>query len=756
MSLLPTTWALCRLRRVAANIADAAALDACNLNAYPEFVERLQGLRCRFQAAVAGADADAWAGIFVDTWRAFADLPADHSLYLRPLFDHAGLVQFLHHEASIAVSLDKVKMGRGPGILGTGHRVLGGALGVGKTYVLRGLALSLATLCRAATPITLSYEAVGAMSDPSNARAALVPLSVLLDAHALYESAPTEAACESELARLLADLTDVQVPVAASALQGSKLTACGLAPVLLLDEINTWYRASEDPLFLRGAKLVQQLLHFGRRPHGHAVVASSSSCLREQVFAKGSWEGRYPSLNSTLFSLINILPLRDVDRLKAYLAATGARIPPGLSMEQLLALSGGVGRLIDDVLHDVRALRVGDNPVELFLRDEAFAMLATHMLSEAGNAAALDRAGKWPPPVGMDETAAIRLLDRLGFGSDAVRLLQRWRDCNVLFLSPSDEFAASGRIEFLFPYHAVELRALLSADVARYVAHARIQLHGVAGSLEHALEELCRPQLGKLFAGASQRGAALIMRAKVPHMVEAGSADAQLLVPSHLYGQVLRWAAQIGIEDFVLRPDSDDPSIVWIDAWQCKSPAVGTIMRAGCFSASLAGAIASKSLAHAEDAVNYLSNATVKACWGMCALVAILTRAARDTAPSVAVAFRPRNMYLCTTAVLHEDAMAAAAVPVKVEAALIDAFNSSGKSKALGCECPADLAGCTFAWCVRDGVMWTAELLPPGQEGALTSPELRAREIARGRAAQAASGHGASAGAAVGGAGAPK
>jgi len=126
----------------------------------------LRGLRSRFQLAVhAKADSHAEGmGAFLETWREFSIIPAPHVLYLHPLFENAELLALLHNEATIALRLDQVQAGRGAGVPGTGHRVIGGALGVGETYFMRGMSLVLATVCAAVTPITLNYEELGAIS----------------------------------------------------------------------------------------------------------------------------------------------------------------------------------------------------------------------------------------------------------------------------------------------------------------------------------------------------------------------------------------------------------------------------------------------------------------------------------------------------------------------------------------------------------------------------------------------------------------
>lgn len=723
MSLLPSTWLLRRLRRAVVEAStdaasDAAARIACGIDAV--FVARLHTLRCEFCAAVECGDSHApGIDVFLRTWRAFSLLPVVHQLHLRPLYERTELVSLLRNEAAVAILLERVHTNRGPGVPGTGHRVLGGALGVGKTYILRGLALVLATLGSAVSPVTWNYEAEGASStDVCAARAALVPISVLLDASDLFESSVSAAECAVALRQRSSDLADDAVPAYADAVSTAGAPA-PLAPVLLLDEVNAWYRDAGDPVQLRGMRLVQQLLHFARRPQVHAVVAGSASCLREQMFALDSWAGRgYPSLNATLFAHVHVQPLRDVGDLSRFLDATGAALPEGMDVQMLLSLSGGIGRVIADVLqgHSEPCARV--HPVHLFSSDPTFAMLVTHILTVPENAALLDDAGEWPPPVGLSKVAVVSYLRDLGFGANALALLERWRDCGVLFLGGIPE-----RYELLFPYHARLLRPFLASPVARLVNCVRIQLYGVAGSLGNALEDLCRPQLAALFPGAVQRGESLVMRKRVASVVDTLGAHAPF-APLALLGRVIRWASQVGIEDFVLTRDEDeDVPVVLVDGWQCKSPVVGSVMRAGA--PVFAAVIRDQTLASASDAVNYLSHASVKAAWGMCALLAILTSAAGE-----GVTFRPRTIYLRTTAVLDAPAQDAAAAPVPLSAELIAAFNASAKSIALGARCPSSAAGTAFVWHVCDGVGWIDSLLSPGARGSLTTPELFGRAVA--------------------------
>lgn len=722
-SQLPSTWLLLRLRRTVAgspSATDAADRSVCSLS--DPMLESLRVQRRAFRAAVSANLPENAISAFLLTWLALSSLPSDHALHMSHLFGNDQLQHLLRTEATTAFELDRMAAKLGPGIHGSGHTVLGGALGVGKTYILRGLAIVLSILCEAAMPVTLNYEAVGALAtDHAVARAGLVPLSVLLDSFDLYTGCTSDDVCTGAVVRRSADIADSDVPALAHALGGSDLRAAGWLPFVLLDEVNAWYR--KDMLGQRGSRLVLQLMHFGRRNNVHVVIAGSSSCLREQVYAQGSWSGGgYPSLNFTLFSYESIQPQRTVEQLRRYLFQTGATLPATLSLKVLLSLSSGVGRAVEDVLRGKREMNGRETSVALFLKDATFAMLATHMLTTPENAAVLSAAGDWPPPVGLPEEAVIAFLRNLGFGPVSLRLLESWCDGGSLFRATDPP-----RIEFLFPYHARLLWVLLSAPRQHLLNLARIQLHGVPGSLGHAFESLCRPQLPEIFIGASQRDDQLVMQSHVPKVVR-GSEAARLFFPPTLLMQVIRWADEVGIEDFVLGREA---FFIGVSGWQLKAPAVGTVMRAGV--SVIDKIIADKHLGSASNAGALLSHASAKASWGFCALIAILTKSTQN-AGSRPLSFLPLIMFLRTTAILDDGARAAAELPVEISADLVRAFNASAKCRALGCKCPESVAGATFRWNIRDGVDWTDTLLPRDMQGALRTPEL-VRRVEAARAA---------------------
>jgi len=759
---------LCRLRRCVSE--KATAVDVASLELFArsddgvalDCLAESRRLRRLFQSAVEAGDATAAFDTFVATWATFAKLSPTHPLFLRPLFQDAQIMGLLRSEVTLIMWLEMLKLGKGPGVAGTGHRALGGSLGVGKTYMMRGLALVTSALCSVATPITWNYEAEGVSSpgldigseEEASSRRGLVPISVLLNCHEQYEHCVSEAECSAAVRAASGSLRDEDVPTSDDAIQGMDMAAAGLYPLLLLDEVSLWYRT--DGLEGRGNRLVTQLLHFGRHPNRVAVVAGSSSCLREQLFGCGSWAGLYPSLNPAVFAFAEIAPLRDVSRLAAYLDATGIKLSPDLSVDALLSLSGGVGRIVAAVAGGERKVCGRVDPLDLFQKEQAFAILVAHVLGTEANTAVLDAAvpPELPPPVGLPEPAVRAFLRDAGFEKEASRMLERWRDGGVFLLSQPLAAGEDPRVEFLFPHHAHLLRQRIGDGCLRDILYTSMQLHGVVGRLGHGVERLCRRRLHRLFVGCSQRMLALVMERQVPYVVAAATAAERApLDPRACLKTVIAWNAQVGIEDFVLHADDDYPSVIHVDAWQCKSPAVNTVATWNDDAAVTAAIIRTKTLAPATNPIMYLDHAVAKARWGFCALVGILHLAASLATPTLPPPrFQPRVLHFCTSAVLDASASAAARTPFRFPEPFVAAYNKSVKAVALGAPCPPEIINDSFNVVVHDGLDWLDTLLPEEHMEAFASPVLRERADACRRRVQAAGGAGSGAGA---GAGAP-
>jgi hypothetical protein len=736
---LPSSWTLRRLRQCATGSAAFSGLFTKSEHA--DWMDAVIEHRGLFQCSVEAGDDKAAYTVFVTTWATFSTLSPAHPLHLLPLFHDEQRAELLRSAVKLITWLEMLKHGKGPGVAGTGHRILGGVVGVGKTNLLRGLALVTSALCSVATPLTWSYEFDGladqqleTLNDSEAlSRVSLVPISILLDCHEQYETCTTDDECSAALRERSAALRDGDVPVSAEAVAGCEMAAAGLFPLLLLDNIDAWYRT--DALRGRGGRMATQLLHFGRRPNALAVAAGSSACLRNQLFGVGRWESERPALNPAVFAFAEVTPLHNTGQLVAYLAATGMKLPDDMSVEGLLSLSGGVASVIAAVAEGERRPRGRVDPLLLFDEDHVFAMLVVFVLLDEVNAARLDAAElrHLPPPCGLPESTVRALLRDVGCGEEASCMLERWRDGGVLFLAKPADPGHGPRIEFLFPYHAHLLRERMGAGCLRDALRLSLQLHGVRGGHKLDVGHLCRPQLSRLFRGCSQRMTSLVTADGIP-CAQAADESRTPLSPRAVLGTVLQWDARAGISDFALEADSADPAIIHIDAWQYHCPAVGAVMRRGDEGAVTAAVIATRSLGPAANADTNFSHAAAQARWGFCALVGNLTRAARLSAPAEPPPrFKPQLLHLCTTAVLDADAVGSASKPALLTEELVVAFNGSTRARATAAPCPGDVVDASFSVVVHDGLGWLEDLLPDEYKGALAGPALRSRiDVCRG------------------------
>lgn len=132
------------------------------------------------------------------------------------------------------------------------------------------------------------------------------------------------------------------VPVRSDVVASSRVFPTGdLCPVRLLDEVTAWYcNDTHAPLGAAAAALWARVPFLRARPRLLVEPA------RPPLFAVVAPWGRYPSLNASLFATKEVAPLRDVDRLAAFLDAVGITLPAGHTVSALLWLTGGVGRSV--------------------------------------------------------------------------------------------------------------------------------------------------------------------------------------------------------------------------------------------------------------------------------------------------------------------------------------------------------------------------------------------------------------------------
>lgn len=723
MARLPTTLESWRLR--ASIVATGNPLTG---DGDADVGEELRRLRNRWSESVSSVtEEDALRlcePIFFETWAAFSRLPSRHPLRLRQLYRGDDLEKLLRYFLGRCLRLERVCKGQGTGISGTGHLVLGGPLGAGKTYLLRGLAFVVAALCEHVLPVSHALARHGLLpfyeGESQEPLATMVPVSTLLRAaSACVNGTITDAASYSTWLRANSaaanDIARNAVDDALAAVGDSSQKA-GLLPMLLLDEVNLLYRM--DRYAERGKLVIREIQQLGRFPNVSVTASGSISNFRDHVFALGRWN-KYPPLNSTMFHFEEVQPLRNAASMRDYLSATGMNAPTGLSADDMLSLTGGVARVIATVcecgvlMHPVGRL----HPINTLRTDPMFRLAMSVMLDRVDGASV----DEYPHAMGMPEAAMVDMLHRAGYTPECVASsLQLWRDGDLLLLRSSD-----GMLQLLYPYHARLLWAELNAGDMKLVTQARMQLHGAKPSIGNALATLVRPHLDQLFIGGMQRHGNLVTIDKAAHY-SRGVNDASPLVPSECVGEIVGWAEQVGLEDFALFRDPNDATTVFVDGWQCDSPAVGTIAKWGNFDTAVRAVVAAKAV-HCLNPATYASHAVVKALWGFCALIGILS-AARGEGDSTA--YVPRQLYLRTTAVLDTDAASKLQEPFSFPVELVQAFGRSSKAKSLGLE-GVVLTGWTGWHLVveaKDGLDWLRSVLPQPTYSLVLTEALDARE----------------------------
>lgn len=494
MTLLPSTWALDRLRR-AVRDGDTLSLFDHLCEEYSEHVDHLvaglRALRGRFAAVALAADSDAEAvarsaGVFFEAWAAFGGTPSSKALHLRPLYDDPAVVQLLRRQLARFVLLERAQaqLPGSPGLAGTGHLAIGGAFGVGKTYLLRGLALVVAALGHRVVPVTWSYEdgdvvapypTVGDSATATAGKRQLVSPSSLLTAAAECAAARAAAVYASE-ADYLTRVRELAESAAVAENTHAALAPAlwgGAVPMLLLDEVTLLYRDDEaDAHFFRGSLAVREILQVSRVPNTAVLLSGSSAQFHDQLFARGRWR-KHSSLNATVFAFEEVHPFRSAEHLSAYMTATYLSLPAGLpDCAALLSYTGGVGRAIARVCADgaTGVARppppVGSvDPVSAFHSDPLFALAAHTLLTPHRDA--LAGGTPYPPPLSTPLAAVAATLDQAGESMDAVTSrIDAWRDAGLLYLEQplSGDGEASRRppaVQLLYPCHA---RAAVGRD----------------------------------------------------------------------------------------------------------------------------------------------------------------------------------------------------------------------------------------------------------------------------------------------------
>jgi hypothetical protein len=250
-----------------------------------------------------------------------------------PLFPVSQVYAFLDDVAlSINKALDRCKGS-------TGSTFLQGMRGIGKTTLLRGCHLAIASMRRPdLVSIYLDYEQLSASHDVP-----LAPLSILRIT--IEERLP-------EKANEIADVWNMRLTT--TELLEQLYRKLGVVSVVFADEIHEVYRKDGAFSFDESKLTVKELLAVGKSLFSIGVVSTSRSSASALVFQQFDDDApnelsmyfpasAYPCLNSTVYCERDLMPCRHPAEFAAVLKLCGVSADPQI----VFFNTGGVGRAID-------------------------------------------------------------------------------------------------------------------------------------------------------------------------------------------------------------------------------------------------------------------------------------------------------------------------------------------------------------------------------------------------------------------------
>lgn len=203
----------------------------------------------------------------------------------------------------------------------TGHIVLGGLEGAGKTTILHAFAAAACVLFRKMTPVYWNYKI-----DDSTPTILHFPSTLLVEQFSLSpELRGLKQICQT-------------------------LCKANILPLLIIDEFQAVYK--RDGQTERRVAIAYEMSSFARQYRTFCVIAGSSAYMRSMLFRshtdgeKDKWED-FEDFNGSLFSIYYIPALRMKEALGDYISL---RYPDWKltteQIEQLLCSTGGIGRFV--------------------------------------------------------------------------------------------------------------------------------------------------------------------------------------------------------------------------------------------------------------------------------------------------------------------------------------------------------------------------------------------------------------------------
>jgi hypothetical protein len=247
--------------------------------------------------------------------------PPHHPMHLPPLYMSMQIEDFLFTMLASLDALPHKVSGDG------GNFCIQGVIGVGKTTVLKAVAIVARFL--------LDYVPVYWNFDRNTLASNLLPSTLI--AQTISRHFPHAAESLQRFQQLASCSTD-----------DAALTRHALAlspnPIIFLgDEIQSIYVQTNSPDCGHCKQIIQQLYNLGKMPKFRGLLTGSSSSLRQHLFN----HPYFRSLNDSVYEMITILPIRQLDTLKSYVAKRYPPLAQSIDVDLLYNHTGGVGRHID-------------------------------------------------------------------------------------------------------------------------------------------------------------------------------------------------------------------------------------------------------------------------------------------------------------------------------------------------------------------------------------------------------------------------
>ena len=544
------------------------------------------------------ADAQSVLVTFRRVWSTLSALPDIHPLYVPPIYECEMLSKLLL-ELILAVRLRELgRDGKHP----TGHFVVGGVEGTGKTTILQAVAVAVAVCSARYFLVYVDYKQLPHPYPPARI---LAEVFIRVNESDFASQFGTLRSCAGRATTLLLELDsrlDGAVPgrvvKLSDVLQKMATSNLSCRVGLIADEIQEKvlpHALAASP----EVTLLRDLESFARHSAGALLVLSGSSAnLRARLFRKERdiVYDAYPDFNQSLTSYYHVSALRTLPKLQRYLSQRYSDMFRDSALlahtaEVLLHRTGGIGRLVHDaVMTPSKALARVYSPTEEFVKTDGCLFVLVNCIRrhvgrtsselEVAISAAASSSPQTltPAHVGMPFALALAEL-KDHHVSKPEHCIQRWLDMGLLYVDNEKQ------VQLARPIDAMDyFVGQPSADdlLLLQLVSAMVQRPELENNAGKPLERLMRPRIHALLETSKYSGVlSLESSATDGESVwitendgRKWRVDIESLV--RLDNKNVRWINETGLDGLyfrVLGPASASTVTLTVNGWQCKGGA---------------------------------------------------------------------------------------------------------------------------------------------------------------------------------------